>query len=395
MEEFIISGSSLRRCKTQNEECIIPDGINFIDREAFVNNKNIKSVKMPDTVMNTFDGVFKYCENLERVELSKKLNKIENYMFQDCFKLKEIIGLENIEKIFAYAFSNCLELKEFIVSNQLKKIDSRAFYKCINLERIIVSEENEFFKSVDGVLYNKDLTTLVLYPAGKKDETFEILDSVKEINNYAFQSNSYLKKIVFNDLVTTIPEYCFTECSSLEEVIFNDQITKISQFAFKDCRKISFINFPKGLNYLSQGSFENCINLQNVILPEKLYVIDFYAFSNCTSLKNVEITSRLTCLNNGAFKNCISLEKLTICKSFKEAGENIFEGINKEFIIEFYGTLKEWQEITKTKSVCVSHPSINDFRYYGNSVDEYVPTVYEDKVIISDDIKYKLICKEQ
>ena len=53
------------------------------------------------------------------------------------------------------------------------------------------------------------------------------------------------------------------------------------------------------------------------------------------------------------------------------------------------------KEITKTKSVCVSHPSINDFRYYGNSVDEYVPTVYEDKVIISDDIKYKLICKEQ
>ena len=103
----------------------------------------------------------------------------------------------------------------------------------------------------------------------------------------------------------------------------------------------------------------------------------------------------MSSLGTEVFKGCKKLQKLVFKSIIKNIGTNVFDGIENELLVEFPGTAKQWMELTKTRSVCVSHPTQNDFHYYGDSVDEYVPTIYEDKVIISALVKYKLICKEQ
>ena len=230
-----------------------------------------------------------------------------------------------------------------IIRDNKELLNQRKFddlYKIIPKDLKATFTDTMYSLNIDPIRYFKDtIPSHFLYecgPSGENVPTQMVLPNhIKTIAHHAFKSCYILRSITLSQ-VEDVEQEAFSDCSLLREVVFSEGLYKIHMEAFRDCESLTRVDLPYSVEIIEQDAFENCINLQNVILPEKLYVIDFYAFSNCTSLKNVEITSRLTCLNNGAFKNCITLEKLTICKSFKEAGENIFEGINKEFIIEFY-----------------------------------------------------------
>ena len=204
-----------------------------------------------------------------------------------------------------------------------------------------------------------------------------------------------LKQFALNNNIETIPDYCFNECISLEKVEMGNKVRVINKYAFKSCRKILSINLSNDLESIIDGAFENCESLKEIIIPDKVHTICSYVFRNCCNIEHIELPLSLTSLGNEVFKDCKKLQKLVFKSIIKNIGTNILNGIENELIVDFPGTVEQWMELTKTRSVCVSHPTQNDFHYYGDSVDEYVPTVYEDRVIISALVNYKLICKEQ
>lgn len=69
---------------------------------------------------------------------------------------------------------------------------------CYNLSNIFEGGSDAAYKSVDGVLYTKSGTTLLLYPMGKKDTQFTVPDVVTNIGAAAFNGCLRLETVIFN-----------------------------------------------------------------------------------------------------------------------------------------------------------------------------------------------------
>ena len=128
-------------------------------------------------------------------------NKLKTELIS-CPKDKEIISPipNTVQVIKKYAFSGCNYLEKITVPSSVQIIGESAF-AAYNLHEIIVDKNNNNFCSVDGILYNKNISTLIYCPRQKKAP--EIPNTVKRIDNYAF--NLYGDFLAFQDQTITIP----------------------------------------------------------------------------------------------------------------------------------------------------------------------------------------------
>ena len=135
------------------------------------------------------------------------------------YNLKNVTfeGDSRLKTIGAYAFSNCDDLRYVYIPSTVTEIGLHVFSGDSEIENIEVSSENENYCSIDGSLYNKDVTTLIRYAVGKTDSTFSLLLSVKRIEESAFSvSNdySYLKQIDLTEGVEYIGADAFNGISA-------------------------------------------------------------------------------------------------------------------------------------------------------------------------------------
>ena len=109
-----------------------------------------------------------------------------------------------------------------------------AFYDCRGLTGINVDENNTVYSSIDGVLFNKLQTELILYPR-RKQGTYTIPNSVTSIGSYAFSGCSGLTSIDIPSSVTSIGNSVFSRCTGLTSVTIPNSVTSIGQYAFVYC----------------------------------------------------------------------------------------------------------------------------------------------------------------
>ena len=118
----------------------------------------------------------------------------------------------SVTSIESYAFEKCSSLTHITIPNSITSIGMRAFGECSSLKEIIVQEESLDFSAIDGVLFNKDKTTLIRYPLAKSDDSYMIPNSVTSIDGYAFCDCVNLKSITIPDSVTKIGKAAFGRC---------------------------------------------------------------------------------------------------------------------------------------------------------------------------------------
>lgn len=284
---------------------------------------NLKSIEIPPNVTEISSSAFEDCINLTEIRIPDGVDVIENYTFYNCKSLKTVTIPNSVQRIGAYSFYDCNSLESIELPEGVKNIESGAFCECSNLkkvfipstteniadgnfqsknlESITVNVNNLCYTSEDGILFNKDKTNLILYPAKKSNDTYTVPNSVTSISDYAFADCENLTCVVFNNNVSEIPNYAFQDCKQLNKVILSDSILNIGYCAFYGCTKLNDIN-----------------------LTQNILKIDDYAFSGCRSLTNMEIPDsviEMGCI----FTGCISLENLTIGNGITTVG-NIFSG---------------------------------------------------------------------
>lgn len=145
---------------------------------------------------------------------------------------------------------------------------------------------------------------------------------------------------------------------------------------------------------MQSKAFCDCVNLRGVIFNEELISIDDEAFKGCTSLENIILPNSATLIGSKAFSGFMHLQKLYIPKNVKYLGESFINGTSDNLFITYGGSKESWIELTKTKEVVVSHPSHNDYHYYGDWTDKLIPTVTEEIVIIKEDARLTVFCEE-
>lgn len=170
--------------------------------------------------------------------IDEGVTSIGDRAFQDCRNLSNVKLPNSLTLIYNDAFSNCTSLASVIIPDSVTSIGDDAFLGCISLKSIEISDNNKNYSSVDGVLFNKNKSVLVIYPAGKTDSVYSIPNSVTSIGNSAFSGCDNLKNIYYkgsqeewnkinirdnnNNLTNATIYYNFIACTQNNHNYFGD-----------------------------------------------------------------------------------------------------------------------------------------------------------------------------
>ena len=185
------------------------------------------------------------------------------------------------------AFCGCESITSVTIPSSITNIDYYVFDDCTSLTSINVGENNIKYSSVDGVLFNKDKTVIVKYPAGKADTEYTILNSVTSIGDGAFSNCTGLVTVKISDSVTNIGYRAFYNCDSFVSVVIPDSVTNIDYGAFRDCTSLTFVKIGNSVTRIGVSAFQNCASLTSVTIPVSVTSICAEAFEKCSSLKQV------------------------------------------------------------------------------------------------------------
>lgn len=157
---------------------------------------------------------------VKSVIIETGVTSIGSFAFGDCTSLKSVMIPNSVTSIEAMAFDYCTSLKSVTIPGSVRSIERYAFCQCSSLLSIEVLKNNLNYSSVNGVLFNKDKSKLITYPAGKTNNTYEIPNSVTSIGLAAFLCCSSLASITIPDSVTNIGYAAFNDCTRLKDVYY-------------------------------------------------------------------------------------------------------------------------------------------------------------------------------
>lgn len=208
----------------------------------------ITSIKVEEGITSIGAKAFSGLDKAKSISLPKSLEKIMIHAFNGS-GIEHIDIPDNVKYIAPDVISDRV-ITLNIGSGVEELDDSIGFTGCSLMTAITVDSNNRFFSAVDGVLFNKDRTKLICYPASKAGESYIVPNTVKVIGRNAFKYCENLKSIEIPEGVTTIESGAFTGSVRLENVQIPTTVTKIDSGCF-DAR-----NFLSRIKYTYKGSSE-------------------------------------------------------------------------------------------------------------------------------------------
>lgn len=149
---------------------------------------------------------------------------------------------DGVQEIGLGAFYNCNELTGIYIPSSLEFISEGGFYNCDKVVSIEVSEDNLYYSSFDGVLFNKAKTALICFPRDKRG-SWTVPSGVKSIDFSAFASCDYLTSVTIPSGVESIGQIAFSNCDLLESVIIPNSVVSIELDAFENCPNLTIYGY--------------------------------------------------------------------------------------------------------------------------------------------------------
>ena len=231
----------------------LPDGIVEIGDSAFSECRQMYMVELPAGLIKIGDNVFASCSKLNKAELPDGVKKIGNSAFAYCGSLTEMHIPDSVEELGNDMFTCCDSLRTVNLPRQMEEIPESMFFGCEQLRSCSIPET---VRSIgkrafsDSGITRLELPsgigrTIVLYPRNRKQTEFEIPEGTEVIGPYAFESSSFLEKVILPQSLTDIGEY-----------------------AFYNCEKLTELNSVGKLNYIGVSAFSLCPGLAEEMLPD-------------------------------------------------------------------------------------------------------------------------------
>jgi hypothetical protein len=223
----------------------IPSNVISIGYLAFRDCTNLSSVTFSNGITSIGVAAFWNCTRLTEVTIPGSITNMGDVAFEACSSLTNIVISSGVTSIGSYAFFQCANLTSVTIPSSVVNIGALPFSECTNLVAILVDAANAAYCSVDGVLFNKDQTALIQYPAGKAGD-------------YAIPES-----------ITSIPDRVFAESTRLTNVIIPSSVTGIGQAAFLDCINLMGIYFSGNASVsIDMWVFYNVTNATVYYLPD-------------------------------------------------------------------------------------------------------------------------------
>lgn len=266
---------------------ILVDGINY----SIISDNELRVWRLPEghykgdivipshvtyndktyTVTEVQMFAFNDCTELTSIELPNTITKLPNQVFSRCTNLVKVKLPDTLIEIPSATFIQCSSLRSIYVPKSVMNIEAGSCFNfCYGLEEIIVDSDNECYKDIDGVLYDKNETRLLKYPSAKSMNSYKIKESVTVIGIGAFASCESLESVVIPESITQIEDEAFVECKNLKNIeSFIKVPFLISKNVFNEVNKeTAILNVLKGTkklyaatNYWNQ--FKNIIEVSS------------------------------------------------------------------------------------------------------------------------------------
>lgn len=301
------------------ENIVLPESLKSIGVAVF-QGCDITNITIPASVTSIGWGSFYQCHRLTDISVSPENN---NYSSQDgvlfnkdktklirypAGKTQEKYVIPNGVKSFDNdTFNNCYRLESITIPDSLLKIITQGpFLFCDNLTEIIVSPGNKYYSSQDGVLFDKNKTVLICYPANKSETEYTVPNGVKKIWRDAFEDCNNLVNVTISDSVTSIEGYAFVN-SRLKNIKMFNSVISIGEHAFANCWKLENVIMSNNITSLGEGAFCQSGSLKSVTIPNNITTIERNTFLECESLTSITISNTVKSVGNYAFDKCLNL----------------------------------------------------------------------------------------
>ncbi len=267
------------------------------------------------------ENAFRECNSLESVIIPSSVNSIGSCAFSNS-SIRSIALPSSVNNIGEWSFRYCFELTDFFVPATLTQIDFAALYGCYYMQNINVDDNNPNYSSINGVLFNKLGDTLITCPGGKQGN-YLITSNVNYISDLAFcyvnlseidvEANnpkySSLNGILYNKIMDTLIA-CVTQKTG--SVNIPNSVTNIFSNAFFQCNLLNSIIIPSTVNSIGDFAFAYCDGLTTIQIPNSITKINMGVFYNCERLTSIEIPALVTSIGDQAFSYCNDLIQIKL-----------------------------------------------------------------------------------
>ena len=310
-------------------------------------------------------------------------------------KITKVVVSKDVTSIGAFAFNGLTGVSEYVIGANVSTISQWALET--SAAKVFNLNGNTNFKTDDdGVLFNKEGTTLIAYPGGStvRDE-YTVPSTVTAIADGAFVGCPIKKLTIGKKVTEGLPSWSFNggvleeldvncpfgkstfaRITTLKKVTLGDSITEIPEMAFYECKWLQTVSIPSGLTKIGTQAFFGCSSLQNVTLPESLKEIGYRAFRDCAALTSITFPDSLTKIGIDAFAGCTGLTYISYGNGIDDIGGNAFGGCTGVKVIDLHRAIKIGEKYDNgshenDSDLDLTHACIRD----ANEVKYYLRTV--------------------
>lgn len=201
----------------------VPGTVKTIGSHAFAGSRYLKKAVLNKGLEKIGEGAFEN-SSINSINIPSSVEELGGKCFFNCMELKTLDNRAELTEISGSMFTNCIILEKLNLGSSLISIYG-SFYNCG--AEFYVGAKNKYYKTVDGVLYTKNMRELIKYP-GLKKGNYKLPDKVIAINEGAFKYCHNLKRLALNENIMEFRLKWLSGCTSLEILNLPASLEKIT-----------------------------------------------------------------------------------------------------------------------------------------------------------------------